>query len=86
MNAATKSVIEGWLKRLYEDENLTHMIVVCDTFDYEDYPVYVSKDEDVRLQAGKYAEGGNMQKLMEVYSRNYTFEEQMAEGRAFHYD
>lgn len=61
------------------------MIVACDTFDYEDFPVYVKKNEDVRDVAKRY-EGPNMTKLMEVYSNTYTFEDQMAEHRAFHWD
>jgi len=28
-------------------EGATHMIVVCDTFDFGDYPAYVGKDENV---------------------------------------
>lgn len=31
---ATRTDINGWLDELYADENLTHMIVVCDTFDW----------------------------------------------------
>lgn len=77
--------IEDWLRDLYADDDLTHMIVVCDTFDYEDYPVYVKKDQDVRDVAKEY-EGKNMQKIMEVYSKNYTFEDQMSEDRSYHWD
>ena len=36
----TKTQISNWLKRARPDD--THMIVVCDTFDYSDYPVFVS--------------------------------------------
>jgi hypothetical protein len=83
--AANRMDIERWLKKLYEDDSLTHMIVVCDDFDWEDYPVYVSKHEDVRKKKAEFAEK-SMQRVMEVYSRNHTLEEQMAERRAFHYD
>lgn len=82
---ATYKEIEGWLRQLFEDEDLTHMIVICDTFDHEDYPVYVKKDEDVRDVAKEY-EGKSMQRLMEVYSRSYAFEDQMKEQRAYHFD
>lgn len=81
----TRSEIENWLRRLYEDDDLSHMIVVCDTFDYEDYPAYVKKDEDVRDRARE-IEDMKMQRLMEVYSKTYTLEDQMAERRAFHFD
>jgi hypothetical protein len=43
----------------------THMIVVCDTFDYEDYPVYVLPGEDFDVEYAKY-DMVNMQRVMEV--------------------
>lgn len=78
----TQNEIAQWLDKLYTDENLTHMIVFCDTYDYSDYPVYVSKEQDVRSRA----KASNMQKVMEVYSRNYTKELQLSQRRAFNYD
>ena len=83
--AATKYEIASWLDRLYEDESLSHMIVVCDTYDWEDYPVYVSKTEAL-VDAMESYDGSNMQRVMEVYSRNHDREAQLAESRAFHYD
>jgi hypothetical protein len=44
----------------------THLIVVCDTFNYEDYPIYVMPGEDARKKAAE-KDGSNMQKVMEVY-------------------
>ena len=38
--AANKWMIESWLKREKAAES-DYMLVVCDTFDHEDYPVYV---------------------------------------------
>ena len=82
--AATRNDISGWF-----DEGVrigaTHMIVVCDTFDYEDYPVYVGNGEDVRKMFRKY-NGPNMQKVMEVYKLNAGKEKQLNEHRAFHFD
>lgn len=44
------------------------MIVVCDTFDWEDYPRhYVMPTEDVHKKFASY-NGSNMQKVMEVYA------------------
>jgi len=42
------------------------LIVVCDQFDWEDYPVYVTATEDVNEKRKLY-NGANMQKIMEVY-------------------
>jgi hypothetical protein len=62
-------------------EGATHMIVVCDTFDYEDFPVYVKKGEDVREIVQKYKDPDRMSKVMEVYSYKKTFEGQETVGR-----
>ena len=82
--AASYSDILGWLNSGKNSEN-THMIVVCDDFDYEDYPVYVGKNEDVREIYNKY-NGKNMQRVMEVYSYSLPLDEQMKERRAFHFE
>jgi hypothetical protein len=90
----TKQEIRDWLSdsniemRLSEGQtrgDITHMVVVCDTFDWSDYPVYVASNEDVREVYGKY-NGPNMQKVMEVYSFNRNLEDQLNEGRAKHFD
>jgi hypothetical protein len=44
----------------------THMIVVVDEFDWEDYPVYVATAEDAREVASDYNRK-SMQRVMEVY-------------------
>jgi hypothetical protein len=55
---------ERWL-RTAKEQGATHIIVVCDTFDYEDYPVYVLPHQS--LEDRKVAfDGCNMQKIMEV--------------------
>jgi hypothetical protein len=63
--ATTKDDLRQWF-----NEGLrlgaTHMIVVCDTFDYDDYPVYVMPGEDAAEKAVEYAQR-SMQKVMEVY-------------------
>jgi hypothetical protein len=81
----TVADLKEWFER-GKKEHATHMIVVCDTFDYEDYPVYVKKTENVREVTKKY-DGPNMAKVMEVYSYKKTFEEQGKGGtRVFNYD
>jgi len=46
-------------------KNATHLIVVTDTFDYEDYPVYVKKNESLEEIKKRY-DNVNMQRIMEV--------------------
>jgi hypothetical protein len=80
--AATKSDIRHWLERA--DKECTHMIVVCDTFDYDDYPVYVYPHENVRVKEAEY-NGKNMARVMEVYNLKMDIEKQLAEHRSFNY-
>jgi len=88
--AANLEDITAWLSdgKIREKElkrNITHMIVVCDTFDYDDYPVYVSSLENVREVFNEY-DGKNMQQVMEVYSYRRDLNEQLRQGRAFCFD
>ena len=74
----------------------THMIIVCDTFDHEDYPVYVEPGEDVRKKAFEYGsdngaglptvENEKMSRVMEVYSLSLPMKDQYEELRAFHFE
>ena len=81
--AASKTDLIGWFQRGVK-QGATHVIVVCDTYDWEDYPVYVTSDQNVLEEEKKYA-GVNMQKVMEVYNRAMSMGAQMAERRAFNY-
>lgn len=58
------------------------MIVMCDTFDWTDYPVNVMPGENPR-EKGKSA---NMQKPMECYRLDMDWQEQLGEHRANHWD
>ncbi len=78
----TRAEIEGWLDRLYASDDQTHMIVVTDTFDYEDYPRYVGINENIYDVLAS-IRGQDMTKVMEVYSRALTKDEQLDQQRAF---
>lgn len=78
--AATKEDIIHWFKH-GKDDGATHMIVVCDTFNYNDFPRYVFPGEDVHEKA----KPGEMERIMEVYSLTLDMDYQLAEPRAFHY-
>lgn len=82
--ATTREDIRRWLQEA-KKKGATHVIVVCDTFDYDDYPVYVMPAESVREKADEH-NGKNMQKVMEVYSLKLDIEKQLGEHRSFHYD
>ena len=79
----SKEDIKRWLKQ-GKKEKATHVIVVCDTFDYEDYPVYVMKNEDVHKVYDEH-NGKNMQRVMEVYNLSKDIDEQLNTRRAFNF-
>lgn len=82
--AATRQDISRWFDRGVE-QSATHLIVVCDTYDYEDFPVYVQPGQDTREIADRESRRP-MQKVMEVYALHLDKEAQLAQRRAFHYD
>ena len=64
----------------------SHVIIVCDTFDYEDYPVYVEYGEDIKSMVAHYNNCNNMSRVMEIYNYNLDLEKQLDETRAYHID
>lgn len=76
----SKFMIELWLKREKAAE-ADYMFVVCDTFDYEDYPVYVSKEE-FKENYERY-NNRDMQKIMEIYDLHKDIDEQLNSNRAW---
>lgn len=82
--ATTREDIKEWCERGIK-EGATHMIVVCDTFDWEDYPVYVKKGEDAKKKYEQYASGANMQKVMEVYNLTKDLTAQLSKHRNFEF-
>lgn len=85
-----KAEIQRWLED-GKANGATHMLVVCDTYDFEDYPVYVYPPEkksqynetDVNRAFQRYNQK-NMQKVMEVYSFDLSLKSQLNEHRAMH--
>lgn len=78
--AATKSDIRRWFISGVKDK-ATHLIVVCDTYDHEDYPVYGTSLEDANTKYNEH-NGKNMQTVMEVYNLSMDMEAQLSEFRA----
>ena len=82
--AATKDDIRRWLGEARE-KGATHMIVAVDTFDYDDYPIFVEPGQDVRKRMDEVG-AEPMQRVMEVYSMAGDLDAQVAERRAIHLD
>lgn len=77
--ATTMQDLKDWFER-GKQMGATHMIVVCDTYDWEDYPCYVMPHENLAQKAQAH-HGPNMAKVMEVYNLSKTFEKQTMIGR-----
>jgi len=75
----TREDIYDWLTGDRRKSHHTHMLVVVDTFDYGDYPVFTSS---VHEAIEKY-NGNNMQQVMEVYDLSLDLEKQLNEHRAW---
>jgi len=82
----TQSEIRGWLER-GKEQGASHMLVVCDTFDWDDYPVYRANadPEKLRKEVASYPVVNSMQKVMEVYRLDQDWDAQLKQHRAFNY-
>jgi len=77
--ATTKEEIRQWLDE-GKAKGSTHVIVVCDTYDWEDYPVFVLSGQDIEKVIPEYKK--NMQKIMEIYCLDEDFDKQLSQYRA----
>lgn len=63
----------------------THMIVICDTYDHSDYPLYVMKGTkkivEKKIKANSHSH--TMQRVMEVYDLHMDKEAQMNQHRCW---
>lgn len=78
--SATKAEISGWFDQ-GAMKGARWMLVICDTYDHEDYPVYANTAEECRA---RYKTPGEMQRVMEVYDLLTDKAYQLIEHRAFH--
>ncbi len=62
--AASRQDVERWIQTA-RAQGATHVISVCDTFEWDDYPVYVMPGDDLEKVKAKY-DGVNMQRINEV--------------------
>lgn len=62
--AATRQDIDRWIKTAKEKKD-EYIISVCDTWDYDDYPVYCKDLESLKKSYSLY-NGENMQSVNEI--------------------
>jgi len=79
--AATYETIRNWCLS-GKEEGATHVIVVCDTFSYEDYPVFVKPEENIQEKVTEYR-SKSMQRVMEVYNLALDINTQLNKGRVW---
>jgi hypothetical protein len=81
MSAATRQEISEWFD-LGRNANTRpkYMLVICDTYDHDDYPSYFTTRESA---LDKIANPGNMQRVMEVYDLTLNKDEQLDLFRAW---
>lgn len=75
----TKSEISQWFDRGVA-QGAKFMIVLCDTFDYDDYPSYHSTQSDAESEI---KHPGHMQKVMEVYDLTADRDQQLDKQRCY---
>lgn len=79
--AASKEQIREWVERGVA-MNATHVIIVYDRWDYEDYPAYVYQDQSV-LHEISMRDEKDMLRVIEVYNLLMDIESQLNEFRAW---
>ena len=73
------------IKRYIEQgqkQNATHVIIACDTFDHDNYPVFVMPHENIQEKISHIREQG-MQRVDEVYNLSKDIQKQLSTPRCF---
>lgn len=79
---ATLRDIKDWLEQA-KDGGATHLIIAVDRYDHDNYPVYVSPQEDVEKEYERII-GSSMQGIDEVYNMSMDINKQLKEHRTMH--
>lgn len=82
MTASRQDIID-WLAEASK-VGATHLIVMHDQWDHENFPVYVMPGQSARAEAGKHV--SNMQEVEECYSMSRDLAAQLNEHRARNFD
>lgn len=77
----TQATTRSWLEEAQKSES-SHLIVVYDAFDREDYPIPVPTVGEFYAQYDA-VDGHNRQHIVEVYDLSGDIEAQLAERRAY---
>lgn len=81
--AATRADISRWFDEA--PKTATHMIVVCDEFDYGDYPEYIKGDAAKARECVDELNAKDLTRVMEVYRLDLDKETQLNTRLVFNY-
>lgn len=81
--SASREDISGWFDEGVK-QGATHMLVICDQFDWDDFPVYIPEGFDAKKTADA-RNGQNMERVMECYNLRMDKDAQLKQTRAFNY-
>lgn len=77
----TQSEVSKWFEEGKKDKQNSYMLVVCDTFSYEDYPVFSRTLSSCRKKFAEYSK--NMQRVIEIYDLKAEKAPQLKRARAW---
>ena len=80
--SATLQDIKHWIAKAKEHK-ATHLIVAVDRYDHDNYPVYVTNDENVHKEIER-LDNASMQGIDEIYNMSMDIDKQLSEHRAYH--
>lgn len=73
--------IKEWFEHGVE-QKATHLLIICDTYDWEDYPSYAYSLEQAKKS---FNSPGEMQRIMEVYNLSIDMDKQLNEHRSMNW-
>lgn len=81
------SVSKEWIReRLYsgKDKGFSHMAIICDSWDYTDFAVFIKDGESIDEKLKEYQGLHTLYRIMEIYNYSMDLEYQLNEYRAMH--
>lgn len=82
MEYITKQMIKNMLDSGI-GKGYSHLLIICDKWDYEYYPKYVEEKDNINNIIKRYG-GENLEVIEEIYSYGLDLESQLNEYRSYH--
>lgn len=78
--SATKADIRKWLME-GKEQGATHVIIALDTWDYDNYPVFIQPGQSVKEKVDSY--NSKQDRIDEVYNLSLDIEQQLNQRRVW---